>query len=72
METLQVLEVIQTLHLLTSSTIGRLAVVNVLSKGDLLEILVSFSSLHLAGLILFTPIAQPMNRVEIDYKYNFI
>ena len=41
METSPVLEVIQTLHVLTHSTIGRLAVVSVLSKGDLLEILVS-------------------------------
>jgi hypothetical protein len=41
METLPVLEVIQTLHLLTSSTVGRLAVVNVLGKGQFLEILVS-------------------------------
>jgi hypothetical protein len=44
METMQVLEAIQTLHLLTSNTYGRLAAVSVLSKGDLLDILVRFQN----------------------------
>ena len=49
METQPILEVIQTLHILTNSTIGRLAVVGVLSKGDLLEILVSLLSISEKG-----------------------
>jgi hypothetical protein len=40
METMPVLEAIQTLHSLTFNTYGRLAVVNVISKGDLLDILI--------------------------------
>lgn len=36
-------EAIQTLHGLTFNTYGRLAVVNVISKGDLLDILIRFS-----------------------------
>ena len=64
METMEVLEAIQTLHGLTFNTYGRLAVVSVLSKGDLLDILIRLVQVCSLGcLISYPPVSEASREV---------